>query len=437
MKFRILIVDDEPEVCSTLSEILNDNGYDVRSSVNPAHVLSSLTSHPVDLILLDIRMPEIGGIDLLEMIRKEHPVLGIIVISGYATVEHAVKAMKYGAINLLVKPVKIPILLQEIQQYARSVKSKNDISTEGTIITANNRMLKILEQVKVAAHTNAPILICGESGTGKEMVADLVHKNSNQSLRPLIKINCAAIPENLLESELFGYEKGAFTDAKETKRGLLEYADQGTVFFDEIGDMSLHTQAKMLRVLQDKHFTRVGGIKELNADFRIIAATNKNLQEGIEKGIFREDLYYRLAVVDIKMPPLRDRQEDILELTAYFIQYFNSVYEKDIKGVSREVSNVLSNHLWPGNIRELKNVIERAVIFAFENIIDLSCLPDQYKTIVSSNGSGELFSRYDSISREIILEALSRTNGVRQDAARILKISRKTLYNRMRRLNIL
>ncbi len=436
MIFRILIVDDEPEVCSSLSEILSENGYTVDYRTDPTLVAAYLLENQIDLMLLDIRMPGIGGLDLLEEIRSSHPDLGIIVISGFATVEHAVKAMKYGAVNLLTKPLKISLLLLEIEQYRNSLSSKSKVTDEYSIVTEDPSVLHIVEQVKVAASTPAPVLIQGESGTGKELIAEMLHRNSRRAGNPLTKINCAAIPEHLLESELFGYEKGAFTDAKENKTGLLEYADKGTVFLDEIGEMSIHTQAKILRVLQDKKFTRVGGLKPVSSDFRVIAATNKNLKEEVALGNFRKDLYYRLTVVEINMPPLRERTGDIMLLVNHFIDYFNSVYEKNIRSIGPEAQKALEQHIWPGNIRELKNVIERAVIFSPGNTIDLSCLPEQYRCIFHTSPTEELNNRYDSISREIILEALSRSNGVRQEAARLLHISRKTLYNRMRRLNI-
>ncbi len=436
MIFRILIVDDEPEVCSSLCEILAENGYDTDYLTNPTLVFAYLQENRIDLILLDIRMPGIGGIDLLEQIRGNHPDTGIIVISGFATVEHAVKAMKYGAINLLTKPLKISTLLIEIQQFFSSRIIRSKVSDENSIVTADPAVNSIVSQVKVAASTPAPVLIQGESGTGKELIAEMLHRHSKRAANPLTKINCAAIPEHLLESELFGYEKGAFTDAKEKKTGLLEYADKGTVFLDEIGDMSIHTQAKMLRVLQDKQFTRVGGIHPIQSDFRIIAATNKNLKEEVARGNFRKDLYYRLTVVEINMPPLRERSGDILLLVNHFIKYFNSVYEKNILNIGPRAQKALEQHIWPGNIRELKNVVERAVIFSPGNTIDLSCLPEQYRSIFSSPETEEFSNRYDSVSREIIMDALSRSNGVRQEAARLLHISRKTLYNRMRRLNI-
>ncbi len=437
MDFKILIIDDEIEVCRSLCELLTSRGYTVLYETNPKKTLSLLNEHPVDLILMDLRMPEMGGMDLLKEIRIYRPDVAVIVISGFATIETAVRAMKYGALNIYPKPIKIPLLLKEIEKIRKSFEQKNTIPQESSLIMKDPLMTRILSLVKTAAPTEAPVLITGESGTGKELIANTIHSLSKRKNGPFLKINCASIPDTLLESEMFGYERGAFTDAKETKKGLFELADGGTIFLDEIGNMSLQMQAKMLRVLQDGKFIRLGGTHFLSANSRIIAATNLDLNEAIKTKTFREDLYYRLAVINIHVPPLRDRKQDIFPLAEHFLLYFSSVYGKKIKYLSPPVKSILLQHSWPGNVRELKNFIERAVIFTQGEQIEMDVVPDQYRNLVEKQEKDALSKRIEDTARDIILEALSQTNGVKQDAARLLRIDRKTLYNRMKKLNLI
>ncbi|MGA2381331.1 MAG: sigma-54 dependent transcriptional regulator, partial [Spirochaetia bacterium] len=388
MRFTILIVDDESEVCLSLAEVLQSKGYQTLHEDNPLKVLALLGQESVDLILMDVRMPVLGGIDLLKIIRKTHPLLPVIMISGYASVESAVRAMKYGALNFFAKPVQLSELLQEIHHLERSVRIKRPVMTStDTIVTGNAKMEEVLSLVEKAAPTEASVIVIGESGTGKELIADLLHHASKRNHNAYIKVNCAAIPDNLLESEMFGHEKGAFTDAQSQQKGKIELADGGTIFFDEIGDMSLQTQAKMLRVLQEKHFTRLGGSVPIRADFRIIAATNKSIEGMIAQGSFREDLYYRLSVITLKLPPLRERREDIVPLALHFIGEFNHVYGKNVLGISDRVTETLEEHSWPGNVRELKNIIERAVIFCETDLIEPRDLPEQYR-IVDRSAAG-------------------------------------------------
>jgi DNA-binding NtrC family response regulator len=436
MDFEILIVDDELEVCRSLGEILCSRGYKTRYETEPTKVLPNIRSRRIDLVLMDLRMPDVNGIDLLKMIRKSYPDLGVIIISGFATVENAVRAMRYGALNLFTKPLKTSLLIKEIERFRQSMKSKQALPENATLVTEDPRMRHILSLVETAAPTGAPVLITGESGTGKELIANTIHALSGRGQKSLVKINCASIPETLLESEMFGHERGAFTDAKEQKRGLFELASGGTLFLDEIGDMSLNMQAKMLHVLQDGRFVRLGGTEFHSADCRIIAATNHNLDESIKSGGFREDLYYRLAVIKIHLPPLRERKQDILALANHFLEHFCRMYDKNKPSVSPAIKLILLNHTWPGNIRELKNFMERAVIFTSGNSIEIDALPDQYRKIADVPCGQDLYERVDGIARDIIIEALSMTNGVKQDAARLLRIDRKTLYNRMKKFHL-
>ena len=382
MGFTVLIVDDEREVCLSLAEVLRSKGYSTLSEEDPRDVLDLLNRKNVDLILMDVRMPELGGIDLLKIIRKTHPLLPVIMISGFASVESAVRAMKYGALNFFAKPVQLSELLQEIRHLERSVAHEEGlIRRRRPLPRSNPKMREVLSLVEKAAPTEASVIILGESGTGKELVADLLHHASKRRHNAYIKVNCAAIPDNLLESEMFGHEKGAFTDAQSQQKGKIELADGGTIFFDEIGDMSLQTQAKMLRVLQEKHFTRLGGSVPIRADFRVIAATNKNIEGMIAQGAFREDLYYRLSVITLKLAPLRERREDIIPLAMHFVGEFNQVYGKNVRGISESVTETLGEHSWPGNVRELKNIIERAVIFCETDLIEARDLPEQYRIV--------------------------------------------------------
>ncbi len=437
MGFTVLIVDDEREVCLSLAEVLQSKGYVTLFRDDPLEVLEILGRNNVDLILMDVRMPKLGGIDLLKIIRKTHPLLPVIMISGFASVESAVRAMKYGALNFFAKPVQLSELLQEIRHLERSVRIKKPVSSADTLITRNQKMDEVLSLVEKAAPTEASVLVIGESGTGKELIADLLHHASKRRHNAYIKVNCAAIPDNLLESEMFGHEKGAFTDAQSQQKGKIELADGGTIFFDEIGDMSLQTQAKMLRVLQEKHFTRLGGSVPIRADFRVIAATNKNIEAMIAQGTFREDLYYRLSVITLKLPPLRDRKEDIIPLALHFVGEFNQAYGKNVRGISQSVTETLEDHSWPGNVRELKNIIERAVIFCETELIEPRDLPEQYRIVDRSGAGFDAIRQFSAEkSRAVIREALRQTNGIKGEAARLLKITRKTLYNRMKRLNL-
>ncbi len=438
MPFEIMIVDDESEVCLSLGEFLTSQGYHVHEVDNPDNVMPLIESEHIDLVIMDVRMPSIGGIDLLKLIRKRHALLPVLMISGYPSVENAVRAMKYGALNFYTKPIRLPDLLQEIRRLEESVLARRPTSEVDRITTTSEAMRKVLSLVEKAGPTEASVIITGESGTGKELVADLLHAGSRRRESAYIKVNCAAIPDSLLESEMFGFEKGAFTDAHHQQKGKIELADNGTIFFDEIGDMSLKTQAKMLRVLQEKRFTRLGGTESIGTDFRVIAATNRDLEQMIQEGTFREDLYYRLSVIVLKLPPLRERPEDIVPIAGQFIRRFNTIYGKRVLGLADSVAAVLQQHSWPGNVRELKNIIERAVIFCDGDTIELGDLPEQYHIVGKSSNGGaqELSDLANDGSRAVILEALKRSNGLKGEAARMLNITRKTLYNRMKRLNL-
>ena len=438
MDYPILIIDDEVEMCLSLAEFLRSKGYATLHTTNPLDVTRILQSEKVGLIIMDIKMPEMGGIDLLKVIKTSDPSLAVIMITGYPTVENAVRAMKYGAVNFYTKPLRLPELLKEIHELAAKSLRKQKIpqKTRHTIISQNPDMQELLKTVHKASLTTAPVLVTGESGTGKELVAHAFHYLSPRAANPFVKVNCAALPEDLLESELFGHEKGAFTGAVKERKGRFELADTGTIFLDEIGDMSLRTQAKILRVIQDQEFERVGGTRTIRTDSRILAATNKNLEQLISSGQFREDLYYRLSVITIHLPPLRERRDDIPLLAEYFITHYNRVYDKQIRGLSEEVAWFFHTHKWPGNVRELKNCIERTVIFCEHDTIEIKNLATQYKKLIENPPTDEYDDALEGLNREIILDALERSRGIKKKAAELLNIDRRTLYNRMKKLGL-
>jgi DNA-binding NtrC family response regulator len=438
MGFQILIVDDEKEMCLSLAEILTSNGFQAMYTVDPLEVFSILNTHKVDLIIMDMKMPKLKGIDLLKNVKAADPLIPIIMITGYPSIENAVNSMKYGALNFYIKPLKIKELINEIQQLAKSrpeIERSNEVFP---IVSQNGVMRRIMAEITKVASTDAPVLITGESGTGKELAACAIHYQSQRKSQPLIKVNCASIPDTLLESELFGHEKGAFTDAIKTRAGKFELANGGTIFLDEIGDMSLQTQPKILRVLQDGEIQRLGGMESIRTDVRLITATNKKIEQLLDQNRFRADLYYRISVVTIHLPPLRERKDDLALLTDYFLDYFNQVYKKGVHRLSEEVRALFIKHTWPGNIRELKNCLERAVIFAEagEEELGQQHLPAQYREIAEGYYPDDLDDLYDDLTKKKITEALAKSDGVKYKAAELLRIHRKTLYNKMRKLGL-
>ena len=435
MPSRILIIDDEQEFAASLAEYLGSFGYEAATLSDPGDWESTLHRETYDLILLDIRMPEMSGFDLLTGIRAKNWSTPVIMISGHASVENIVRAMRFGAVNFYEKPLKLSDLVSEIGRILAARESRTGADLSASIISENPRMREIIRMVEMTADTNAPVLITGESGTGKEMIANSLHHLSSRRNAPLVKLNCAAIPDALLESELFGYEAGAFTDARSRKLGRFELADGGSIFFDELGELSMNIQAKLLRVMQDGRFERLGGGASIHADVRIIGATNRDIRDEVAAKRFREDLFYRLAVVTIEMPPLRERKEDILPLARYFLSHYSSAYGREVRAIDDEVIQVFLSHRWVGNVRELKNAIERAVIFCESDTLSLEHLPSHYRQR-QPPATNTLSTAYESLSREIIMDALRKAGGKKQVAAEILNVHRKTLYNRMKKLGI-
>jgi two-component system, NtrC family, response regulator AtoC len=441
--FKILVVDDEKEMCISLSRIFTAKGYDAHYETDPSGVPDRLAEREYDLLLVDIKMPRLGGIELLRRIKARRPRLPIIMITGYASFDNAVLAMKFGANNVYPKPIDTDTLLREVETLAGAASggasgspspAAPDAAPELTF--QSEAMRQVMASADRAAGTDVPVLITGETGTGKELIADYLHQRSARAAKEITKLNCAAIPDALLESELFGYEKGAFTGAVTAVRGKFEVSDKGSLFLDEIGDMSLSSQSKMLRVLQEGSFNRLGAARPIHADVRVISATNRDIADLITQGTFREDLYYRLSVITIEMPPLRRRREDIAPLAQYFVSLFNRKHGRTIQSISPPVMEVFFSHDWPGNVRELRNCVERAVIYSDGPSILREHLPGQYVHSYAHGSYASLEEKASEMTKTVILEALFKTDGSRQKAAELLKINRKTLYNNMKKLGL-
>jgi DNA-binding NtrC family response regulator len=440
----ILIVDDDQNIRKVLRNLLDQEGFNVLTASDVDKALPFIDAQDLDLIVTDLKMPGKSGMDLLAAVHERKPALPIIMITAYGNIEAAVMAMKKGAYDFITKPFDEHELLNVIfKAISDSEMNREIISTffdkDGPypeMIGKTPALLQVLQAINKIAPTDSTVLITGDTGVGKELVAKEIHQKSHRRSRPFIKVNCAAIPENLLESEFFGYEKGAFTGAVTNKPGRFEIAHKGTIFLDEIGEMPIHLQAKLLGVIQDKSFDRVGGVKTIKVDTRIIAATNQDLQTAIRAGKFRSDLFYRLNVVPIHIPPLRERKDDLIPLVGYFLKIFTGKYLKIINNVSPEVIATFSNYDWPGNIRELENVLERMVLMSETDTLTLDQLPAEIRGTVTTVEVPTLKEKIDTISqvteKQMIIEALNKMNQNRTRAARLLGISRRTLQNKIK-----
>lgn len=451
-KRKVLIVDDEESVLELLEDVLADEGFQVRRAENGREALDMIARESFDVALMDIRMPEMDGMEALRRIQEQSRKTGVILMTAYATTDVAIQAMKMGAFDYVLKPfdldevvmvIKKAVGVQEMAGELDDLRLQlGQVYQPGTIIGSSPAMQEVYKTIGRVAASTATVLIRGESGTGKELVAQAIHFNSNRHQGPLVKLNCAALPESLLESELFGHERGAFTGAVGRKTGLFELAHGGTIFLDEIGEISPATQAKLLRVLQEKEIQRVGGTETLKIDVRIVAATNKNLERAVKEGAFREDLFFRLNVVPIFLPPLRERKEDIPLLAQYFLSKYSREFDKPVTGVSPEAIRLLNNYAWPGNIRELENVCERAVIMAQGPFI----LPEHIPMGIQTEQLGidlevtrsrlPLKEIVADIERQVILRVLEETNWNRTMAAESLGLNRRSLYAKMKEYGI-
>lgn len=448
----ILIVDDEKNILKTISMSLNSNNYETITSLNGKEAIGIVDTKDIGLVILDVMMPDIDGIELLKIFKIKKPEICAIVMSGHASIRTAVEATKLGAYDFLEKPVSLERLLLAVQRALdfRTLKTENvalksEIEKKNSLIGNSPAMLDLYKKIELVGPTSSRVLIQGRNGTGKELVARALHLASLRFDKQFIKVNCAAIPHELIESELFGHEKGAFTGATSMRRGKFELANKGTIFLDEIGDMHLDTQAKVLRVLQEGEFERVGGYELIKVDVRVIAATNKNLEEEIKKGNFREDLFFRLNVIPFYISSLRERQEDIPLIAEYFLKEFSEEYGRKQKTLTDDAMHILINYNWPGNVRELKNFMERIVIMVSDDIIDSNVLIRLFPNLSSIqalprkdvlNANLPLKDVVNEFEKNFILENLKKHNWHIAETARSLDIERSHLYKKIKQFEI-
>ncbi len=445
-KKLILIAEDDPKVGESIRLLLKKRGYEIRLASNGKEALSLFRQEAVDLVITDLVMPKMDGIELLEAVKGLRPEAEVVVISAQGTIEKAVQAMKLGAFDFIEKPINprvITLVVERALEKQTLILQNRDLRSKledrfhfKNIIGRSGKMVKIFELIHHIAPYDSSVLIIGESGTGKELIANAIHYNSPRAAMPFIKVSCASLSEGIIESELFGHEKGAFTGAIASRKGRFEMADQGTLFLDEVEDIPPATQIKLLRVLQEGEFERVGGNKTIQVNIRIIAASNRDLQEAVKNGIFREDLYYRLNVVNIKLPPLRERKEDTPFLVNFFIDKFNQKYNMKVKGISQKAMSFLIDYGWSGNIRELENTIESILVINSPEVIDIKHLPQEVKD------SGEkpevipikIGTPLEEVEREMLIQTLKATKGNKRRAAQLLGINVRTIHRKIEEL---
>jgi DNA-binding NtrC family response regulator len=455
-KAKILVVDDEKLLRWSLEQNLSKGGYEVVAAEKGLEGLGAFKEEIPDVTLLDIHLPDVSGITVLEGIKEINPHALVIMITAFGDIQTAVKTIKLGAYDFVEKPFnmeKLKIIIdkaletvslrKEVSEFRKQISSKFGFDS---IIGQSEQMKSVFSLIaKVSKSDASTVLLQGESGTGKDLVAKIIHYQSARADRPFMEINCTALPDTLVESELFGHEKGAFTDAKAMKKGLFELSDGGTIYLDEVGDMTQGTQAKLLKVIEDKSFKRIGGTKDIDVDVRIVTATNRNLENEVRKGNFREDLYYRLKVIPLLIPPLRDRPSDITLLAKYFIDEFNEEFKKNVKGLSKETEKCFMEYPWPGNVRELKNVIERSMILESDEYILPEHLPLELtsKEVMTHNISNINIRippggiDIEEVEKELIRQALDVTGGNQTRASKLLNLSRDTLRYRMQKFGFL
>jgi DNA-binding NtrC family response regulator len=445
-KKLILIAEDDPKVGESIRLLLKKRGYDIRLASNGKEAFSLFRQETVDLVITDLVMPKMDGIELLEAVKGLRPETEVVVISAQGTIEKAVQAMKLGAFDFIEKPINprvISLVVERALEKQTLVLQNRDLRSKledrfhfKNIIGRSGKMVKIFELIHHIAPYDSSVLIIGESGTGKELIANAIHYNSPRASMPFIKVSCASLSEGIIESELFGHEKGAFTGAIASRKGRFEMADQGTLFLDEVEDIPPTTQIKLLRVLQEGEFERVGGNKTIQVNIRIIAASNRDLQEAVKNGTFREDLYYRLNVVNIKLPLLRERKEDTPFLVNFFIDKFNQKYNMKVKGISQRAMSFLIDYGWSGNVRELENTIESILVINSPEVIDMQHLPQEIK---DSKERPEVIAikigtPLEEVEREMLIQTLKATKGNKRRAAELLGINVRTIHRKMEEL---
>ena len=450
MKTKILIVDDDVDALELMEELFESKGYHPLTASNGIEALNCVRDEDPDMVISDIRMPDMDGMQLLDELSKRYPQIPVVMVTAHGTIEAAVEAIKMGAKDYILKPLRLDEILAKVETISqlRSLAKENEYLRSRlqsrfnvkNIIGKSEKINDLFKLIQDVAPTNTTVLIQGENGTGKELIANAIHFNSPNAKKPFIKLNCGVLAENLLESELFGHVKGAFTGAIKDKIGRFELANGGTLFLDEIGDISLNMQVKLLRVLQEGEFERVGGTETLKVDVRIIAATNRNLEERIHKQEFRQDLYYRLNVIPLNVPPLRERKDDIKLLVKYFLEKFQEVHSKKIERIEDDAIIALEAYDWPGNIRELENYIERSIVLNKTGIVTKADFPQaiaqSQKTVVEYDEMAGLNGAVEQFERHLIQSELSRNQGNKAKTASSFKINRSTFMSKLKKYNI-
>jgi DNA-binding NtrC family response regulator len=442
----ILVAEDDPTVGESIRLLLKKRGYSILLASNGKEGLHLFRQKPVDLVITDLVMPRMDGIELLEAVKNLKPEAEVIVISAQGTIEKAVQAMKLGAFEFIEKPINprvISLVVERALEKQTLILQNRDLRSKledrfhfKNIVGKSAEMVKVFELIQHIAPYDSSVLIIGESGTGKELIANAIHYNSPRSSNPFIKVSCASLSEGIIESELFGHEKGAFTGAIASRKGRFELAHHGTLFLDEVEDIPPSTQIKLLRVLQEGEFERVGGNRTIEVNIRVLAASNRDLQEAVKRGTFREDLYYRLNVVNIKLPPLRERRDDIPFLVNFFLEKYKKKYHMKVKGISKRAMNLLTEYEWTGNVRELENTIESIMVINSPEVIDISHLPQEVREF---EGGPEVIAikigtPLEEVEREILIRTLKATRGNKRKAAQLLGINVRTIHRKMEEL---
>lgn len=441
-KTKVLLVDDDQELLHVYSKIFKLQGFDILTCCSGEEALEKLASNHISVVISDVIMPRMNGMELLQKINREYPYCEVIMLTAEGSIAEAVDAVKQGAFSYFIKPADIDEMISSVKkaQELADTKDENhmlreqiaDIAAEKIFVGRSDSAKELRRKAEIIGQSDSTVLITGETGTGKEILANLIHANSKRFTAPFICVNCGALNENLIESELFGSEKGAYTGAEKQRKGRFEAANGGTIFFDEIGELSLSMQVSLLRVLQEKTFERVGGSTPIYSDFRLIAATNRNLKEEVSAGRFRADLYYRLNIIPIEVPPLRSRKEDIEELSCYFLERYAREMNRKVKPLNRQILAALKKYDWPGNVRELKNIIERLIVLSGNGDINLCDLPEEIKVAVpQEDAPSTLKSVTREFEKEFIEKALSSNDGNVSRTAEELGIARKNLYKKL------